>query len=334
MWKIKYVCLALCSLFLVMGCEEDAGGGGQNGGQTGNGGGGQQPAPFEAIAPDFNADSAYAYVERQLAFGPRIPNTGGHAACADWMAAKLKEFGAEVTVQQANVKAWDGSTFAIRNVIGSYKPAAENRIIVSAHWDTRPYADKDPNTPNAPVPGANDAGSGVGVILELARQLQSTPPSVGIDFMLWDAEDYGNYEIDDSWSLGSRYWTQNKHKAGYRAQYGINLDMVGAKDARFVKDGYSMQHAATFVNRYWSIAHQLGYGIYFPTGDFGMATIDDHKVLMDNAGIPMVEVIDRSLTTGEFFPHWHKTTDNMEQIDRASLKAVGQTTLEVILREK
>ena len=169
---------------------------------------------------------------------------------------------------------------------------------------------------------------------EMARQLQSKPPTVGVDLIMWDAEDYGNYEVDDSWCLGSQYWVKNKHKAGYRAVWGINLDMVGAKDARFAKDGYSLQYAREYVDRYWNMAHQLGFGIYFPTGDFGYATIDDHKVIMEGAGIPMVEVIDRNLSTGEFFPHWHKATDDIEPIDPATLKAVGQTTLELILREK
>ena len=291
------------------------------------------PEAFEPIAPDFNPDSAFVYIEKQLSFGPRIPNSQGHIACSEWLAAKFESFGAEVTMQKARVPAWDGRMFNIRNIIASVKPEAQRRIIVSCHWDSRPIADKDPQQPTAPVPGANDGGSGVAVALELARQLQSVPPQVGVDFILFDAEDYGNYQIDDSWCLGSQYWGKNLHEPGYTAAYGINLDMVGAKDARFIKDGYSMRKAASQVDNYWSIASLLGYGIYFPNGNFDMASIDDHFYVMELTGIPMVEVIDRNMNTGEFFPHWHKTTDDIEAIDRATLKAVGQTTLEVLLRE-
>lgn len=332
MWKTKILLAAMGALLLVMGCDDKKGGGGKLPDKPD--GPVVDPPVFKPVAPPFVADSAFSFIEKQLSFGPRIPNTPGHVACADWLAGKFEEFGADVFVQKANVLAWDGSNFAIRNIVGSYKPEAAKRIIVSAHWDSRPFADKDPYSPSSPVPAANDGGSGVGVILELARQLKSTPPAVGVDFILWDAEDYGNYDIDDSWCLGSQYWSRNPHKPNYKAAYGINLDMVGAKDARFIKDGYSMQLAANQVNHYWSIGHQLGYGTYFPTGDFGVATIDDHFFVMEIAKIPMVEVIDRNVNTGEFFPHWHKVTDDLSQIDKATLKAVGQTTLEVLMREK
>ncbi len=329
MLKIKHLFL-LCLTFtlLVWGCD-DKGGGTTNGGGTIT-----PPTPFKAVAPPFNADSAYVFIEKQLAFGPRIPNTPAHVACANWLAGTMDRFGAEVMVQQANVPAWDGTIFAIRNIIGSYNPAAKKRVLISAHWDSRPYADKDPEQPNAPVPGANDGGSGVAVILEIARQLSTTAPNVGVDLILWDAEDYGNYDIEDSWCLGSQYWAKNTHKPGYRAEYGINLDMVGGQGAQFVKDGYSMANAAQYVNQYWSIAHNLGYAAQFPVGEFGLATIDDHVFVMEGTGIPMVEVIDRNISTGEFFPHWHKITDDLSQIDKNSLKAVGQTTLEMILREQ
>lgn len=323
--NLLLICLAFASL--IWGCDTE----------PTIGGGGTvvaPPAPFKAVAPPFNADSAYASIETQLAFGPRIPNTAAHRACANWMAASLDRFGAAVTVQAANVTAWDGTNFAIQNIIGSYKPEARNRVLVSCHWDSRPFADKDPNTPNAPVPAANDGASGVAVILEIARQLQIQAPTIGVDLILFDAEDYGNYDIDDSWCLGSQYWGKNLHKPNYTATYGINLDMVGAGGAQFVKDGYSMSKAPQFVNQYWSLAHNLGYASMFPVGDFGFASIDDHYYVMQLTDIPMIEVIDRNTSTGEFFEHWHKATDDIQHIDKNTLKAVGQTTLEMVLREK
>jgi glutaminyl-peptide cyclotransferase len=312
---------------LLPGCQSEP---------TGKEGGTVTPPPeaFKAIAPAMNADSMYVYIERQLAFGPRIPGTPAHAACASWMAEEFKRQGAVVTVQAATATGSDGKPVPIKNVIASYNPGNQRRIIVSAHWDSRPRADKDGKNPGAPVPAANDGGSGVAVILEIARQFKAKAPLLGVDLILWDAEDNGNYEDNESWCVGSQYWSKNKHVPNYRALYGINLDMVGAKDARFSKDAYSLQYASTETDRLWNIAHSLGYGSYFPLQKKDYASIDDHYFVMQIAGIPMVEVIDRSLTTGEFFPHWHTTTDDMAAIDRQTLKAVGQTVLEVLYREQ
>lgn len=326
---VHYLALLLAACLTFQSCGD--------GKPSNNGGGkGTSPAPtkFEAIAPTFSEDSAYAFVEKQLAFGPRVPNSREHAACAEWMAAKFRSYGAQVTVQTTQVKAWDGTPFAVKNIIAAYKPEHKKRILLTAHWDSRPIADQDPERPNDPVPAANDGASGVGVILEVARQFSQKAPNVGVDLILWDAEDYGDYENNDSWCLGSQYWARNPHVPNYRASYGINLDMVGAKDARFTKDGYSLQHARDYVNKVWNIAHNLGYGAYFPMDIKDFASIDDHYFIQEIAGIPMVEVIDRDLLTGKFFPHWHTVKDDLDIIDKASLKATGQTMLEVLYREK
>ncbi|MEM7036091.1 MAG: M28 family peptidase [Bacteroidota bacterium] len=332
-WLLIFV---TCLSMMITGCGEDkpqGGGGTTGGGTTGGGGGGTK---FKAVAPTFDADSAYQYVKAQLDFGPRVPNSPAHAACAEWFKQKFEAFGAKVKIQEAIIPMHDGARFAIKNVIASYKPEQARRIMITCHWDSRPMADKDedPAKHNMPVPGANDGASGAGVILELARQIQQKAPEIGVDFMLWDAEDYGAYSKDNSWCEGSRYWTKNQHVANYRPKFGINLDMVGAKDARFTMDGYSIAYARTECDKVWNIAHNLGYGVYFPLQDMGFATLDDHKVIMDNAGIRMVELIDRDLSTGSFFPYWHTTKDDLASIDQATLKAVGQTVMEVIYREK
>lgn len=328
MWKNKLflAALALASLTaLLPGCTSEP---------TGNGGGTvTPPEPFKAVAPAVSADSIYTYIERQLAFGPRVPGTPAHANCAAWMAEEFKRHGAVVTVQAATAT-HAGKNIPVKNIIASYNPSNQRRVIVSAHWDSRPHADKDGQNPGAAVPAANDGGSGVAVILEIARQFKVKAPSIGVDLILWDAEDNGDYEDNESWCIGSQYWSKNKHVPNYRALYGINLDMVGAKDARFTKDAYSLQYASVETDRLWNIAHNLGYGAYFSLSKKDYASIDDHYFVMQIAGIPMVEVIDRSLTTGEFFPHWHKTTDDMAAIDRNTLKAVGQTVLETLYREQ
>jgi glutaminyl-peptide cyclotransferase len=330
MWKIKHLSAlaAIFCLLLMTSCKDD--------GTTKNGIGPEtlKVETFKPVAPDFSADSAYRFIEQQLAFGPRIPGTPAHAACAEWLVNQFKAYGAEVMVQTAQVEDRTKKTLTIKNIIASYNPASANRVMVTAHWDSRPVADKDGKSPAAPVPGANDGASGVAILLEAARQFSQKAPAIGVDLILWDAEDNGAYEDNDSWCLGSQYWAKHPHKAGYRARYGINLDMVGAKDARFTKDGYSLQNARKETEHVWSIAAQLGYGNYFSGAFTDFASIDDHYFVMSGAGIPMVEVIDRNLTTGEFFPHWHTTTDNIEAIDKATLKATGQVVLEVLYREK
>ncbi|MFM2377175.1 MAG: hypothetical protein RLZZ165_2272 [Bacteroidota bacterium] len=289
---------------------------------------------FKPVAPPFSADSAYRHIEKQLSYGPRIPNTQAHAACADWLASQFKAYGAEVTVQVAQVQDRTMKMVNMRNIIASFNSASTDRVMVTAHWDSRPLADKDGKNPTAAVPGANDGGSGVAILLEVARHLGQKAPPVGVDLILWDAEDNGSYNDNESWCLGSQYWAKHPHKSGYRARYGINLDMVGAKDARFTKDGYSLQSAREETDRVWSIAAQIGYGNYFSSAYTDFASIDDHYYVMKGAGIPMVEVIDRNITTGEFFPHWHTATDDLNVIDKATLKATGQVVLEVLYQEK
>lgn len=330
MWKTKHMWVlgaVLCSWWLAACKPEEPKENGTNG-RTVN------VEPFKPVAPDFNADSAYHYIAQQLAFGPRIPNTKAHEACAAWLVSQFKAFGAEVMVQSANITDRTGKQITLQNIIASYHPAAASRVMVTAHWDSRPMADKDGKNPTAPVPGANDGGSGVAVILEIARQLGQKAPAVGVDLMLWDAEDNGAYEDNASWCQGSQYWAKHLHKPGYHARYGINLDMVGAKDARYTKDGYSLQQALNETEKVWSIAAQLGYGNYFSNANTEFASIDDHYFVMAGTGIPMVEVIHRDVTKGDFFPHWHTTTDDLNAIDKATLKATGQVVLEVLYREK
>ncbi|MFN8395371.1 MAG: M28 family peptidase [Bacteroidia bacterium] len=320
--------VAACLTLGTFGCKPDQGG--TNGGPKDT----VKVEPFKAIAPDFSADSAYKFIEQQLAFGPRVPGTPAHKACGDWIVSAFKGYGAEVTEQTAEIKDRTQKLIPMRNIIASYNPASTARVMVSAHWDCRPMADKDGKNPGAPVPGANDAASGVAVMLEIARILHSKAPSIGIDLICWDAEDNGAYEDNTSWCQGSQYWAKHPHKSGYSARFGINLDMVGAKDARYTKDGYSQQNALRETENLWSIAAQLGYGNYFSGAVTGFSSIDDHFFVMDGTGIPMVEVIDRNITSGEFFPHWHTTTDDINAIDRATLKATGQSVLEVLYREK
>lgn len=294
-----------------------------------------------SLAPQFDADSAYLYTEKQTLFGPRVPNTQPHILCGDYLVATMKHFGAEVIEQKMTLKAYNGDMLNARNIISVFNPSAKSRILLFAHWDSRPYADHDPNSENhrKPILGANDGASGVGVLMEIARQIGIKAPQIGIDIIFFDAEDYGTpdfYEgeaIDDSWCLGAQYWSVEPHVKGYTAKFGILLDMVGAKNAFFMKEGFSMNFAQRYVEKIWQKARENGYGKYFVNERGGFIT-DDHLYVNKFAGIPSVDIIHTNKNGAHgFFEHWHTINDTMEHIDRETLKAVGQTVLEVIYNE-
>lgn len=301
-------------------------------------------------APVFAADSAYAFINEQLAFGPRVPNTPAHIRGGDYIAAKLRSYGVEVIEQPFTAKGWDGILVKGRNIIGVINPKAQKRLLFSSHWDSRRFSDNDSLAVNhkKPVPAANDGASGVAVLLEMARTIQQAKekPTVGVDLVFFDAEDWGNGQkaIGDTeanhpdvdyvgFCLGSRYWSKNPHKPGYTAYYGVLLDMVGAKSATFLKEGYSMQFAPSVIQTLWTTASQLGYGQYFVDKNGGPIT-DDHLAPNTIAKIPMVDIIHLNPLTGGFFQDWHTAEDDMRNIDPATLKAVGQTLVQAAYNEK
>mgnify|MGYP002732818889 CR=1 FL=1 len=290
-------------------------------------------------APRFDADSAYRYVARQVEFGPRVPGSGSHSQCAEWLAGELKSAGADtVVVQKAQMKAWDGKTLPISNIFAQYNRSAAERILLVAHWDTRPWADEDPDEANhsKPLPGANDGASGVGVLLEVARQLGKNAPAIGVDILLVDAEDYGCTGGDDesSWCLGTQYWVENMPYAdGLLPQQGILLDMVGGKGARFHREMISEQANRQLVDRVWAAAADAGFSSIF-VNSRGTAVIDDH-LFLSRAGIPTIDIIEAvNAETGSFPAIWHTMADDMDSIDARTLGAVGQTVLNVIYNMK
>lgn len=296
----------------------------------------------DVSVPRFNADSAYLYVKAQTDFGPRVPNTVAHRECGDYLAGKLREFGATVYSQEADLVAYDNTILKARNIIGAYNPEKKRRVMLCAHWDSRPYSDEenDPTLQQTPISGANDGASGVGVLLEVARQLQQQAPDVGIDIIFFDAEDYGMPSFykgaykHDTWCLGSQYWGRVPHVQGYNARFGILLDMVGGKGATFYREPYSQQTAGRYVRKIWNAAHRIGYGSFFPKED-GAAVTDDHVYVHTLAKIPCVDIINYDPSASSSFgDFWHKQADNMDIIDKATLNAVGQTVMEVIYKEK
>ncbi len=283
--------------------------------------------------PDFNTDSAYSFVKAQVDFGPRIPNTPAHAKCAEYLVTKLKSYGLETMIQKGTIQTFDGKQFSLKNIIGSFNPDAQSRILICSHWDTRPWADEEKTAKDKPFDSANDGPSGVGVALEIARQTSMSHPTIGIDFIFFDLEDYGTSGDDESWCLGSRYWAKNMHKPNYFANFGVLLDMVGGVNAMFPKEDNSVRYAPDTVDKIWKAASNLGYGNYFVPQVRKFVGIDDH-IPLNEAGIPCIDIIEYNQTTGGFGDYHHTLKDNMSIIDKQTLKAVGQTLLEVIYSEK
>ncbi|MDR2120428.1 MAG: M28 family peptidase [Tannerella sp.] len=292
-------------------------------------------------SPEFNRDSAYAYVARQVAFGPRVPNTPAHKACALWLAGELERFGAKIYVQEATLTAYNGDRLEAKNIIGSFHPDKAKRVLLCAHWDTRPYSDRDEESNHhKPIDGADDGASGVGVLLEIARQMSLNDTGIGVDILFFDAEDYGTPKFanesgeDTWWCLGSQFWAKNPHTPNYRADYGILLDMVGARNATFYKESVSVYRAAPVVEKVWTTARNLGYGRYFINANGGAIT-DDHQFVMAGRGFPCIDIIHLNPDSPHGFGnHWHTQRDAMDNIDRETLNAVGQTVLEVIYSEQ
>lgn len=289
--------------------------------------------------PAFNRDSAFQFVAKQTEFGPRVPNTAAHTACKNWLSGKLKAYGMEVIEQNFTPTAFDGKKLNSTNIIGQYRPELSRRILLAAHWDSRPFADSPEFTGDKtkPVMGADDGGSGVGVLLEVARQLQANPVDIGVDIIFFDAEDYGDGGDNakaDTWCLGAQHWARNLHyKNGIRPDYGILLDMVGDSAARFGFDDVSYDRAADVLQKVWGLAREMGYGQYFVEERSGAIT-DDHVYVNYLANIKMIDIINKPANskTG-FVAHWHTDGDTIDKIDRYTLRAVGQVLLAVIYRE-
>lgn len=302
-----------------------------------------EPDTVALVGPTFNADSAYAFCAKQCSFGPRLMNTEAHDKCGEWIMKQFAGYGMKVETQDAELKAWDGTMLRSRNIWARFRPEQTTRVLLCAHWDCRPWADNDPDSTNwrKPVMGANDGASGVAVMLELARVISSDSTlNVGVDFVCFDAEDYGvpqwssAPDSQDSWALGAQYWAEHQPQ-GYEARYGVLLDMVGGEGARFYKEGMSMQFAPEIVKKVWRAARKAGYGNFFPRQEGGMVT-DDHIPLNQTARIPAIDIIPfyPDYAQSSFGPTWHTLNDNMEHISRNTLKAVGQTMIQVIYTEE
>ncbi|MCK5846399.1 MAG: M28 family peptidase [Bacteroidales bacterium] len=296
----------------------------------------------EIIVPVFNVDSAFSYVKKQVAFGPRVPGTNAHTACATYFVDFFENLNLKVYQQKFKARSFDGKILKGNNIIAAINPEATKRILLAAHWDSRPFADHDADKENhyTPIDGANDGASGVGVLMEIARQMSIEKPNIGVDIILFDLEDYGqhasidpNVNSEETWCLGSQHWAKNPHIAGYDAQFGILLDMVGAEGATFGYEYYSNKYAPGVIQKVWRSAASIGYGDIFTKTDGG-GVLDDHVFINKYAYIPTIDIIHHSpSSTSGFFEHWHTVEDGIDKISKKSLQAVGETVMEVAYKE-
>lgn len=297
----------------------------------GNAGGAEEQRASSTEA--FAADSAMAFIKKQVDFGPRVPGTGPHDECADWLAATLRSFGGRVTDDAVTVShPVTGKPIAVRNIFAQFNPEAQDRILLLAHYDTRPWADEDPAESNRSVPidGANDGASGVAVVLEVARHAASLDPSRGLDILFVDQEDSGASGDDESWCIGSAYWAKNLPYRDVAPKFAVLLDMVGGRDAVFPWEYFSRMYAPTVCEAVWEAARKAGQSSRFPER-VGGAINDDHLPLL-RAGIPAIDIIET--TQSGFNPTWHTLNDNFENIDPATVKAVGDVMMQLIYSEK
>ncbi len=274
--------------------------------------------------PEFNADSAFSYLVKQVDFGPRAPNTAAHQECLLYLQKEFSRYADTVQLQNFNVPGYDGVLLHLTNVIASFNMKAKTRVLLSAHWDSRPRADHQPGGAiDKPIPGADDGASGVAVLLEMARDFKQSPPPIGVDIMLWDGEDYGKEGELDYYCLGSKYWAATK-PFSYQPDFAVNLDMIGQKNLRIEKEGYSLQYAPDVVSMIWNTAAELGVPQFVDsTGD----TIYDDHIPLENVGIKAVDLIDFN------YKYWHTLEDTPDKCSPTSLEAVGKVLLQVLYRK-
>lgn len=292
---------AWCAALVVLACQAKAGGGAQ----------------------EFSGQTAFGYVERQMAFGHRIPGTPAHRATGDWILAQLRTTADTVIVQEIRHVTQSGQTLPLRNFFARFQPGATDRVLFLAHWDTRPHADQSQNLglQRMPVPGANDGASGVAVLLGVADVLKRRAPTLGVDLLFVDGEDYGTFADSVDVLIGSR-WFAAHQPPGYQPLFAVLFDMVGDKDLQIYQEGNSLAGAPEVVQRVWRKAADLRYErIFVPTVRH---TLTDDHVALQRVGIHAIDVVDFD------YPFWHTTEDTIDKVSAASLQIVGNVAVALI----
>lgn len=280
--------------------------------------------PAAAAPTEFDGAAAMGWVRKQVEFGPRVPGTPAHKAAGDWLMAELRKRADTVYAQEWVHTTADGKKLPMRNIVARFRPADAKRVLYLAHWDSRPLADKetDPALAAMPVPGANDGGSGVAILLGVADALKKRAPAVGVDLVLTDGEDWGSFDTMTDVLIGASYFGDHLPSAGYAPLFGVLWDMVGDADPSFGHESHSVRAAPEVVQRVWAVAQRLGHGSVFTTRDVGPIT-DDHVPLIER-GLRVIDVIDLGF-------EWHHTTqDTPDKVSQKSLQIVGDVAITVI----
>jgi hypothetical protein len=300
-----------CALLLLGGCDRSA----------------------KPPASPFDGEVARGYVKTQLDFGARVPGSEAARKTGDWIVAQMRQRADTVIEQKWNHVTAKGDTLPLRNIFARFKPQASTRILYVTHWDSRPVSDQadDPAKRSLPVPGANDGASGVALFIALGDVLKKTPPSVGVDLLFVDGEDYGTFGPPDvDVLLGSTYFAANL-PAGYQPVFGVLFDMIGDADLQIPQESNSVERAPEVVSRVWDTAAKLGYARYFPPRT-GYAVTDDHIPLLDK-GLRVIDVIDLDYLgpPGSGKPNYHHTPDDtLDKVSAQSLKVVGDVAYALI----
>ena len=279
------------------------------------------------VTREFDGTRAFGYLEQQVRFGPRIPGSAAHDSTGDWILARLRERADTVIVQDIAHPLEGGRTLRLRNFLARFRPAAAERVLYLAHWDTRPRADQSANlaAQRQPVPGANDGASGVAVLVGVADALKARPPAVGVDLLFVDGEDYGDFADSSAVLIGSR-WFAAHQPPGYPPLFAVLFDMVGDKDLLLPYEQNSQAFAPEVVDRVWKVADSIGYGNVFVQQP-GSTLIDDH-VALQRAGIHAIDVVDFSYGPGNGY--WHTTDDTLDKVSAQSLQIVGDVAVAVV----
>ncbi len=310
---VGQVVATLCALLIGGGCQTGAG-------QTASIAH-QRRVASAPQRPAFDGEAAMELLRAQCAFGPRVPGTEAHRRTRAWMVAELEKYAEKVEVQDFSYRG-----LSLSNVIAWFNQKASRRVLLCAHWDSRPMADMEilPLKRRQPILGANDGASGVAVLLQLAKAFHAQAPPVGVMLVMLDGEDYGDFERDEGVFLGSRHFARMLPKAG-RPAYGILLDMVGDKDLTIYREGNSEQRAGRINDQVFRVAGELGYRRYFPNNV--RYTISDDHIAINDAGVPCIDLIDFD------YAHWHTLDDTPDKCSAQSLRVVGETVAEVVYRE-
>jgi glutaminyl-peptide cyclotransferase len=298
---------------------------------------------FSGPKTAFDAQAAMGYVQAQLAFGPRVPGTPAHVQAGDWILAEIKKRVDSVVVQTWTQTTANGTKLPLRNILARVNPSATQRVLYLTHWDTRPVADEDTNLGNKTrlFLGANDGASGVGLLMALADVFKKTPPSVGVDLLFVDGEDWGSFTADNSGAypdalFGSQYFANHLPSPDYKPLFGVLFDMIGDADLQIYQEANSVQNAPEVVRRVWQAAADMGYGNYF-ISEVGDAIIDDHLPLQQK-GLRVIDVLDIQYgvlssrgPTVKPYPNYHHTMqDTFDKISAKSLQIVGDVAVTLV----